>query len=543
MRKELLGYRYDQYTFGQMLADKAERNGDKMYLHCLITGRKFSYREIHELSSRIANSLLGRGIGKGAHVAMLMENSAEQLLTYFALGKIGAVAVPINIAARGPFLHYYLNQSDSTSLFIDAELLEHFLSLPERAPIRNVFVLPQHGEDIELPEDHCAQLTEFSALLAGAAQAPEVQVHYSDPCAIMYTSGTTGPSKGNLHTQASILAFGLGQVAPLRYNADDIYHVCMPLFHAGAYAGAAVVMLVVDGGVALSRRLSVSNFWQEIRESNATRSMLLSVSGFLFNQPKSDRDREHRLRTAVATPVPVFASEFEERFGVCLFQGYGLSDFGVCTSQAPDGPADKRASIGRPLEDWSVRIVDDDDIDMPVGQVGEIILRYDGLPAAAAQGYYKMPDVSMATRRNLWFHTGDRGWIDSDGYVYFADRKKDAIRRRGENISAYEVEQAIARHPAVADVAAFPVSNGSGDEDVGVTLVLKDGAQLTEVALIEHCAGNMPYYMVPRFVEFRSEMPRTMTQKIIKHILQSNAEENPASLWDREKAGIKLARK
>ena len=543
MRKELLGYSYEQFTFGHILADKARRNGDKLFLHSLLDGRKFSYREIHQLSNRIANGLLAHGIGKGTHVAMLMENSPEQILTYFALGKIGALVVPINVAARGAFLHYYLDQSDSTALVVDARLLEFFLALPERAAIRNVFVASPFGSERSLPNDHEARIETFSQLYGGSAEVPDVEIAYSDPCAIMYTSGTTGPSKGNVFTQVHNLSFGLGQVGPLGYCSDDIYHVCMPLFHVGAYGGAVLTMLMVDGGIALTGRLSVSSFWQEVREANATCAMLLSVSGFLFNQPASPADRDHRLRMAIAAPVPNFMAEFEERFGIRLVQGYGLSDYGMCFSQRIDGPVEKRQSVGLPLEDVQARIVDDEDIDVPVGTVGEIVVRNEGLPFASAQGYYKMPDATLAARRNLWFHTGDRGWIDEDGYFYFADRKKDAIRRRGENISAYEVEQAIARLEAIADVAVYAVSDGNGDEDVGVAIVLKAGFQITELDVIQHCCANMPYYMVPRFVEFRAEMPRTMTQKIIKHVLRSNAEKDPLSLWDRERAGVKVARR
>ena len=542
MRQEQLGYHFTQFTFRQILADKANRNGDKLFLHFLPDGRKFSYREIDDASNRIANSLLARGIGKGTHVAMLMENSPEQVLAFFALGKIGAVAVPLNIAARGPFLHYYLNQSESTVLFVDAGLLKHFRALPERSPIRNVFVVSELNGEQSLPDDRLARLEHFAELAKGLADAPEVEVSYADPCGIMYTSGTTGPSKGNIFSQIHTLAFGLGQVAPLKFCADDIYHVCMPLFHVGAYGGALLTMLMVDGGVALTRRLSVSSFWSEVRESDATCGMLLSVTGFLLNQPASGGDRQHRLRMAIATPVPVHVAEFEERFNVRLVSGYGLSDYGLAFSHLIDGPLEKRLSIGVPHEDVSARIVDDNDIDVPIGEVGELILRKDGLPLASTEGYYNMPQATLASRKNLWFHTGDRCWKDESGYFYFADRKKDAIRRRGENISAHELEQAIAKHRAIADVAAYPVSAGSGDEDVAVTIVLRPGLSLTEIELIEHCVANMPYYMVPRYIDFRDEMPRTMTQKVIKHVLRSHVEENPADVWDRERAGVKIQR-
>lgn len=542
MRTEHLGYHYSQFTFRHILADKAERNGDKIFLHFLPDDRTYSYREIHELSNRVANGLLARGIGKGTHVAMLMENSPEQVLTYFALGKIGAIVVPINIAARGEFLAYYMKQSDSTAIIVDSALLPHFLAVKDRATIGTVFVANVRAKELSARSHDRTVLAPFEVLLDSSPDEPSIDVSYRDICAIMYTSGTTGPSKGNLFTQIHTLSFGTCQVEPLQYGSDDIYHTCMPLFHVGAYGGALLAMLLVDGGIALTTRLSVSRFWEEVRQSNATRAMLLSVTGFIWNQPPSDQDRAHRLRMAISTPVPDYAEEFEKRFNVRLIQGYGLSDFGLGFSQAIDGPFAKRQSLGLPLMDVEARIVDEDDIDMPVGETGEIILRKNGLPFATTQGYYKMPEATAQSRQNLWFHTGDRGWKDADGYFYFADRKKDMIRRRGENISAFEVEKIILTHPAVADAAAYAISTEAGDEDVGATINVKAGFTVTEAELIEHCSANMPYYMVPRYLEFRQDMPRTMTQKIQKHILRNEAETNKGKLWDREKAGIKISR-
>lgn len=541
MRTHHLGYHYTQFTFGQILADKAEKHGDKVYLQNLSDGRIYTYREVHELSNRLANGLLSHGIGKGTHVAMLMENSPEQILAYFALGKIGAVVVPINIAARGDFLAYYMNQSDCTAIVADAGLLDHFLAVRDRGNIRTGFVLDE-GDAGVLPDDAGTRFIPFAALFEGSTDAPETEVSYRDICAIMYTSGTTGPSKGNLFTQIHALTFGSCQVAPLQYDADDVYHTCLPLFHAAAYGGALLNMLMVGGGIALTKRLSVSSFWDEIRRSGATRAMLLSVTGFIWNQPPSPEDRNHKLRMAISTPVPDYAEEFEKRFGVRLLQGYGLSDFGLGFSQAIDGPFEKRQSMGLPIEDVQARIVDEDDVDVPVGETGEIVLRKDGLPFAVTQGYYKMPEATANSRQNLWFHTGDRGWKDADGYYYFADRKKDMIRRRGENISAYEVESAILKHPAIADVAVYAVATGTGDEDVGATINLKPGNSVSEIELIEHCSANMPYYMVPRYLEFREDMPRTMTQKVQKHILRDEAEKGKDRLWDRDKAGVVLKR-
>lgn len=545
MQTHHLGYHYSQFTFGQILADKAERHGDKVFLQNLPDGRSLTYREIDEQSNQLANGLLAHGIRKGTHVAMFMENSPEQVLTYFALGKLGAVVVPINTAACGDFLAYYLNQSDCTVIIIDTALLGQFLAVRDRSAIHSAFVL---GESVlkdgepALPDDLTAKLRSFHELMSGPTTSPPVEVSYRDICAIMYTSGTTGPSKGNLFTQIHALTFGSCQVEPLQYSSQDIYHTCLPLFHAAAYGGALLTMLLVGGGIALTRRLSVSRFWDEVRRSGATRAQLLSVTGFIWNQPPNDNDRNHKLRMAISTPVPEYAEDFEERFGVRLLQGYGLSDFGLAISQAIDGPFEKRLSIGLPLSDIQVRIVDEDDVDLPTGEVGEIVLRKDGLPFAATQGYYKMPEATVTSRRNLWFHTGDRARMDEDGYFYFVDRAKDMVRRRGENISSLEVEAVLLKHPKVADAAVYAVATAAGDEDVCATIVLTAGTTVSEAELIEHCSANMPYYMVPRYLDFRADMPRTMTQKVQKNILREEANNGKNRLWDREKSNVVVKR-
>jgi crotonobetaine/carnitine-CoA ligase len=301
-------------------------------------------------------------------------------------------------------------------------------------------------------------------------------------------------------------------------------------------------MLLLDGTVALSDRLSVSGFWDEIREAKATRAMLLSVGGFLLAQPPSPDDRDHSLISAASAPMMANFGEFETRFGVILTQAYGLSDYCVPLSQGLDTPKEKKLAMGRPVEGVQVRIVDDNDADMPVGEPGEIVIRKDGLPFATAQGYYKMPDATLAAWRNMWFHTGDRAYRDADGYFYFVDRKKDAIRRRGENISTFEVEAAIARHPGVADVAVYPVKAETREDDVGASVVFKEGMAVTAEELIKYCRNNMPYFMVPRYLDFRESLPRTMTQKVRKVEMREYVEANLDQVFDRDKAGITITR-
>jgi carnitine-CoA ligase len=265
---------------------------------------------------------------------------------------------------------------------------------------------------------------------------------------------------------------------------------------------AITVHLNVTGSVAEGRGMT-----DHASRSGATITNFLgSISNFMWNQPVSTSDPDNPLRLVSMAPTPTFAREFEQRFGVSVMNNYGLSDFGMATAFTQDSPKEKLGSIGKARPGIQIRIVDDQDFEVPDGVIGEIVLRAEE-PWRATTGYYKMPDATVTATRNLWFHTGDQGYKDIDGYFYFVDRKKDSIRRRGENISSFEVEQIIIAHIAVADAAVFPISVESLDEEVGAAIVLKAGYSVSEREIIEHCQKNMAYFMVPRFAQFRNELP------------------------------------
>ena len=534
----ICGYDCEAFTFANVLADKAAKLGDKLFLTYLEDGRSFSYAEMDVLSNRLANGLLARGIGKGSHVSMLMQNSPEQVLTYFALGKIGAVVIPINTAVRGAFLEYYLKNSDSVALIVDQEFLDSFLCIGNEGLLATVIVYSSDGRAATPYSTQATAYWDFRDLQKSEGEPPGIDVGFSDTAALMYTSGTTGPSKGNIFSQIHALNFATPLIGALDYNSDDIYHIPLPLFHVASFNHALLVMLIVGGSVALSKRLSVSRFWDEVNSSRATRSMMMSIGAFLLQEPPSPKERLHCLRTATAVPMMADAQKFEDRFGVRLTQAYGLTDCCLPLSQALSDPPSKRFSIGRAMPGCEVRLVDDFDRDVDVGSIGEIVIRKNDMPFAVAGGYYKMPEATLAAIRNLWFHTGDRGRRDEDGYVYFIDRKKDAIRRHGENISTFEVEALIAGHPAVADVAAYPIKSGSGEDDVGVSIVVGPAKTLTEVELFEYCRVHMPRYMVPRYIDIRAELPRTSTQKVRKQELRDYVESHVESVWDCERFNL-----
>lgn len=537
-----LDYDIRKLTIGEILGQRAREVGSKVYLNYLPTGRKYTYAEIDAITNRWANGLLARGITRGTHVAVMMENCAEQLLLYFALGKIGAVTVPINTAARGDLLKYYLELADVSSIVVDVDLLDRIADVKDQLPLLHTIIGAQIDGSQPSHEGLAKEAVPFASLDTGSDARPAVAAVYSDPAFIAFTSGTTGPSKAIIFSHAAMLLTGLNYARSYGYNKDDVYYVCLPLFHASALRGGAYLSLMSEGSIAMTRRFSVSKFWSEVRASGATTFNLLgSMANFLWSKPPSAEDQDHRVRFVRVAPVPKFGREFEERFNVRLVSTYGLTDVGAPVCYTLDDPREKLGSCGRVRQGWQIMIVDNEDFELPRGQVGELVIRCD-VPWHTSSGYYKMPEHTLAMLRNGWYHTGDLCYLDEDGYLYFKDRAKDAMRRRGENISAWEVEQSIQQHPAVHDVAAYAVKSEHSEDEVAISVVLNEGANLTETELIEFCKKRMAYYMVPRFVQFLEKLPINMSQKVEKVKLRQWAAERPESLWDRENAGIVLSR-
>ena len=537
-------YNIRDLTIGKVLAAKAKRNGDKLFLSYLPDGRRYTYRDIDRFSNRLANGALAQGLGPGSHVAILMENCPEQVLSVFALGKIGAVAIPINAASRGELLRYFLVQSDSTAIFVEARFLERILALgPTVAKIlRLVVVVPDGTAQPPAEGRGDWRCVDFQSLMEAAEEAPPVEVGFRDMAMIMYTSGTTGPSKGCIFSQARSLLWGMSHAEALGYRFDDIFYLSMPLFHVSALQGTIYNALMVDASIVLQRRFSASRFWEDVRESGATiANMMGSMANILWGRPPSPEHAIHALRMCQVSPCPEFGLGFEERFRMRFVSGYGLTDY--CSSHAftLSDPAWKLGSAGRCRRGVEARTVDADDFDVPPDQVGELILRNNN-PWEAGEGYYKMPEATLASMRNGWFHTGDRVRIDEDGYMWFVGRGKDTIRRRGENISSFEIELVVKQHPAVTDAAAFPVRSDLGEDDVALAVVLRPGYALTETELIQYCATNMAYFMVPRYVRWVADLPRTLSHKVQKFKLQEESEADRSSLWDREAAGVVLSR-
>ena len=548
MSKLLPGYDARTATIHNALADRAARLGDKTFLTWLPTGSKLSYRELDDRTLSLGSGLAALGVKPGSHVGILMDNCPEQLLAILGPARCGFVSVPLNSAARGQLLAYFLDRADCESLIVEEALLPRFLDATAQAPrVKHLFVVrPDRGEPREaLPDPQLpagVQVHEFTELLRHPARLPGEAPVFSQLAMLMFTSGTTGPSKAIMFPHAHFIYWGTDVAYHHEYTPDDIAYVFLPLFHGNALLGSTMGSLMGDASIALAPRFSVSKFWDHIRASGATVfNGVGAVTNFLWKQPPSPADRDHRVTRCHLAPVPGFAKEFEQRFGMPIMSAFGLTDYCLGAAYNTKSRRDKLGSCGLPRTGVDVRIVDEHDFDVPAGTPGEIVLRNNNLWGASL-GYYKQPDATVASRRNLWFHTGDRGWIDEDGYVWYTDRIKDAIRRRGENISAFEVEEVIRTHPAVGDVAVYPVRAETSEDEVACTITLRPGADYSPESLLQHCSTNLAYFMVPRYVQVVDDMPRTLSEKIEKYKLRKEAEADLGKLWDREKAGIQVKR-
>lgn len=522
-------YELADRTVATILADKAARVGGRTFL--TFRDEVWTYAETHRVTNAYAEGFRRAGVGRGDHVALLLGNRPELLWALWGLGKLGAVAVPLNTAARGDLLVYLLDQSDSTLLVAENDAEDRVGPAVSRVPaIRRILGPDDLAAFASLPDDDPPEATEVVA---------------SDPHLIMYTSGTTGPSKGVVCPHSQGHAVGRAMTRHSGYRSDDVLYTCLPVFHANALWFTIYAALWAEATVALSPGFSARRFWHEVRASGATVfNALGAMANIIWQQPPGPGDRDHAVRIAMVVPTSRELVEgFRERYGIAVTSVFAMTENCAVTVFGPDDPLAKAASAGR-VREVEVQIVDDTEGHarvLPPGEVGEICIR-PGERGSMMLGYHEMAEATVAVTRDLWFHTGDRGSLDTDGYLYFSDRLKEAIRRRGENISAHEVETVLCRHPAVLEAAAVPVPSELGEDDVMAWLVPAPGAELDYAEIIAFCVEHMAYYMIPRYLDRLEVLPKTPSEKVEKYKLAVDARERLAELWDREAAGIRVAR-
>jgi carnitine-CoA ligase len=474
-------------------------------------GVEWSFMRALEIAGGMAARLVESGVGAGDRVAILCGNGPQILEAFLGCAWLGAVATPINVASRGAQLEHILGNCGARLGVVEAELAPQLLAAAHKAPLRRLWIV---GETPVAP----APGFTIEPMPAPGPPMPAPPLRPGDTVAILYTSGTTGPSKGVCCPQAQYFWWAAHTAALLGLGLGERLLTTLPLFHTNAL-NAFYQALLTGSTLIVEKRFSVSDFLPALQRADATATYLLgAMVPMLLSRAASPEEREHRVRVALAPGVPAEHHEvFARRFGIALVDGYGATESNFVIG---DRAEDQRpGTMGRLRPGFRARVVDEDDNEVADGDAGELVLRADD-PFAFNTGYFAMPDKTVEAWRNLWLHTGDRVVREADERFRFLDRMKDAIRRRGENISSYEVEQVLLAHPAVAQAAAFPVKSELAEDEVMAALVLRAGASVTPVEILDYCAPRMPYFAVPRYLEFVSALPTTENGKVQKFKLR-----------------------
>jgi crotonobetaine/carnitine-CoA ligase len=531
--------RAEQETVTGALARAVAEFGPRTFLD--FSGDTYSYADIDRESTRLARGLIALGVRKGDAVASILDNNLHAVLSWFAINKAGGISVPVNTAYKGEFLRHQLNDCGARIVLAEADYAQRVVEV--EAELRSVETLLQReGPPVTSSRVKVLELGGVFPASGKALDDPNVP---TDLAMLIYTAGTTGPSKGCMISHNYVCNLGRQVVLTDDRNRDDCNWTALPLFHMNAIGGSILSCMFVGARVAIFPRFSVSRFWPDIRRSGATVASLLgSMITFLAEAEDTADSRAcfGQLHTVRGSPFPAPLQEkWKARFGVrrAGSNSYGLTEAARVTGSRFDEDAPPGSS-GRPNADFDVRIFDDDDNELPPGTPGEIVVR-PRRPNIMFEGYWNRPDDTLRIMRNMWLHSGDIGQMDKAGYLHFVDRKKDYVRRRGENISTFEVETALRSHPYIADVAVHAVLSDSGEDDVKATIVLKAAGAVTEEMLCRWAIERLPYFTIPRYIEFREDLPRNPVGRVLKYQLRS--EGCTPTTWDREKAGVQLPKR
>lgn len=515
----------DPTTAKELLEAQAAELGEKPFLY--FEDRVVSFAELNRQVNRAANGLARLGVREGVGVSIMLPNCPEWLFAYFGTQKLGTYVVPVNVALKGEGLRHVIDHSDSEVLVCHPDYVAAVSAIRDRLPkLREIVVDTTEARDAHVPEGWRT----LEQVMDAPDADPDAEVRFGAISALMYTSGTTGAPKGVVNRYQPGMIAGL-RLFGAALQPDDVLYTCLPLFHANALFLTTMRALAIGLPMVLSRRFSASRFWDETRRYKVTTfNALGAMIPILMKQPERPDDRDNPVRVvfSAACPASVWAA-FEERFDVRIFEGYAAVDGGGFAifnfGNAPKG------SIGKPTQAY--RIADDDGKDCPPGVPGELLFQIpeDGLRRVE---YYKNEEASREKVRGGWLHTGDLVQADEQGFLYFVDRKTESLRRRGENISSWEVEREIDAHPSVLESAVFGVPSELGEHEVMAVVVPKEGMQVAPEELVRHCEERMAKFMVPRYIEIRDALPKTGTHRVQKSVLKRDGV-GPRT-WDREAA-------
>ena len=545
-----------QSTIASLYEQRLQSDPSGEYLD--ICGTKVTAADVVTGGWRLSAVLGDLGLAPQDRVATILENSPAAVAAWAGIVLGGRIAVPVNTAYKGYYLRHQLDDCGARAVLVAKSLANRLAEVAgsDLPGLDHVILVDDAGEDdrrLDDPDmtwDSRLSLHRWEDVLATEAKEPGITAKGSDLATFIYTGGTTGPSKGCMltHNYHGALARQIGLCWDR--TSDDVAWTPLPLYHFNALTTVVIGTLLYGGRGAIYRKFSVSNFWSEMNRVGATITSTLGTMAYLLahdvdrpEMPLSGRPEANRtLRLIGAVPMPPEVDDvIRNRFGVTTFSGaYGVTEASLISWQPP-GVRNKRGAAGVVNDDYfDVRVFDNDDNELPPNTAGEIVTR-PKRPHVMFEGYWGRPEITVEASRNWWYHTGDIGRIDPERFLYFVDRKADYLRRRGENISSFEVESVLMSHGALADVAVHAVPSQLSEDDLKVTAVIKADQRLSAEELFEWCVAQLPYFALPRYIEFRDELPRSPVGRILKRELR--AEGVTPNTWDVEIAGIPYERR
>lgn len=503
-------------TFAAMLEQKAARNGDRVFL--VYGEREITYRQMNEYGNRLAHRLIEAGVKPGEGLGILMSNSPEFLYAFYGAQKAGCYAVPLNIGLKGDSLEYVINHSEVTTLFADLNLVESFLPLrPKLGKLGRIVVFDETRSSLQPPGEGLENLR-YWLRPGNVNHDPGLELPADGLSYLMYTSGTTGLPKAVVYRRNNTGIKQMDVVSKTFFTRDDVFYTSLPLFHANALTVTTLMAFGADARLVLGKRFSASGFWSDVRKHGVTTfNALGAMIPMLMKQPPHELDARNSVKLVISSACPAnLWSLFEERYGVKLLEAYGAVDGGgfACFNigNAPPG------SIGRPLS-GKHRVVGEDGLDAPARQPGELVF-WVGSAALGGVEYLKDVEATGEKVRDGWLHTGDQVVADENGFLYFVGRLTESMRRRGENVSAYEVETQVNRYPDVLECAAYGVPSELGEHEIMITVAPVEGRRIDIEDFHRFLREKLPKFAVPRFVNLVPEIPKTATHRVMKKELE-----------------------
>jgi len=524
---------HHHWILPEVLAYQSATRGGKPFI-TMVDGETMTYAEAEICAAKVAGFMSDLGVRAGDTVAVMMPNGLDYVRIWLGLGRLGAIMVALNTGLKGAFLEHQLNNSGARLTLFHETFLDVLQDVASRTPDVATVIVARDDSGASIPECGGWRILGFEGWKDALAYDGPLP-RYTDITSIIYTSGTTGPSKGVLIPHAHAYLFGLGMIDNHAMTEDDVFYVTMPMFHVNGLYLQVYAALIAGASVAMRPRFSASAWIEDIRRYGATITNALgAMASFVFAAPATPHDRDHKLRIIQTAPNPPEHDRiWRDRFGIRdVLSGFGMTEVNlpVYGRMGPPRPGVAGLVYDRYFE-LEIRDPETDE-PVPSGTVGEIMVR-PKLPFAFMAGYYRMPDKTVEAWRNFWFHTGDAGTKDADGYVTFIDRIKDCIRRRGENVSSFEVEAAVSAMPGVKEVAAFavPADMPGGEDEVMLAVVPLPDAKITAQEVADFADGCLPRFAQPRYIEIVDTLPRTPTEKVQKNKLRARGVGN--NTWDR----------